>query len=60
MHSALFFLAARQSIGGLKHRLTRLKQPRYFVPALLAIVYFWLSFGMPGLIPRPAACEPAR
>ncbi|MCB9895244.1 MAG: hypothetical protein H6839_12390 [Planctomycetes bacterium] len=50
MHSALFYLAFRQSAGGLKHRLLRLKQPRYFVPALLAIAYFWLSFGMPGLV----------
>ncbi|MCA8916141.1 MAG: hypothetical protein KDB90_12085 [Planctomycetes bacterium] len=52
MHPALLYLAFRQSAGGLKHRLVRLKQPRYFVPALLAIAYFWLSFGMPGLLSR--------
>ncbi|MCB9933047.1 MAG: hypothetical protein H6841_06455 [Planctomycetes bacterium] len=50
MHPALRYLAFRQSAGGLKHRLSRLKNPRYFVPALLAIGYFWLSFGMPGLV----------
>ncbi len=54
MHPALRYLAFRQSAGGLKHRLSRLKNPRYFVPALLAIAYFWLSFGMPGLAPSRA------
>ncbi|MBZ0135209.1 MAG: putative ABC exporter domain-containing protein [Planctomycetes bacterium] len=51
MHSALFYLAVRQSAGSLKYRLSRLKNPRYSLPAVLAIVYFWLSFGMPGLMP---------
>lgn len=55
MHRALRYLAYRQSAGGLKHRLSRLKNPRYFVPALLAIGYFWLSFGMPGLAPSRAS-----
>lgn len=49
MHSALLFLAVRQSVGSFKYRLSRLKNPRYLVPALFAVVYFWLSFGMPGL-----------
>lgn len=51
MHSALVYLAVRQTAGSFKHRITRLKNPRYSVPAVLAIVYFWLSFGMPGLMP---------
>lgn len=46
----LLYLASRQSMGGLKYRLGRLKNPRYFVPALLAILYFWMSFGFPGLM----------
>ncbi|MCA8937456.1 MAG: hypothetical protein KDB68_14760 [Planctomycetes bacterium] len=46
---SLMYLAARQSIGGLKYRLSRLKNPRYLVPAVLAIAYFWMSFGFAGL-----------
>lgn len=57
MHAALRYLAYRQSAGGLKHRLSRLKNPRYFVPALLAVGYFWLSFGMPGLAPSRVGDE---
>lgn len=46
---SLLYLAARQSIGGVKYRLSRLKNPRYLVPAVLAIAYFWMSFGFAGL-----------
>lgn len=46
---SLLYLAARQSLGGMKYRLTRLKNPRYLVPAALAIFYFWMTFGFTGL-----------
>lgn len=54
---ALRYLLARQMLGGLQHRLKRLKNPRYAVPLALGLSYFWFAFGMPGLIPgveRPA------
>jgi hypothetical protein len=46
---SLLYLATRQSIGGMKYRLSRLKNPRYLLPAVLAIFYFWMTFGFAGL-----------
>ena len=49
MHPALRYLLVRQSIGGMRHRISRLRNPRYLVIVLVGVGYFWLTFGMPGV-----------
>ncbi|NUO17211.1 MAG: hypothetical protein HUU03_12300 [Planctomycetaceae bacterium] len=47
--SALLYLVARTTFNSVKHRLARLKQPRYLLPTVAGLAYFWFVFGMPGL-----------
>lgn len=48
---ALRYLLVRQTVGGLRHRIARLRNPRYAVPLALGLSYFWFAFGMPDMIP---------
>lgn len=58
MSSALRWLIVRQIAGGTRYRLSRLKNPRYAVPALLGIGYFGLIFV--GNVFRPGEAPEAR
>lgn len=58
MSSALRWLILRQIAGGTRFRLSRLKNPRYAVPALLGIGYFGLIFF--GNMFRPGEAPDAR
>ncbi len=40
MNAALWFLVLRSFIGGTRHKLTRLKQPKYLFPTLFSVLYF--------------------
>jgi hypothetical protein len=51
IHPALRYLLVRQSIGGIRYRISRLRNPRYLVILLMGLGYFWLTFGMPWMMP---------
>lgn len=54
MNRALFYLIIRSSLGAIRIRLSRLKQPKYLFPALIGLLYFGSIF-----VPRLLKADPA-
>lgn len=51
MNAALWFLVLRSFIGNTRHKLTRLKQPKYLFPTLFSLLYFG-GISLPHLLGR--------
>ena len=46
---ALLYLIARSTLNSLRHKISRLRQPRYLLPTLAGAGYLWFVLGMPGI-----------
>ena len=57
-NSALLFLLTRSARNSLAHKFSRLKNPRYLLPFLAGLAYFWFMIGAPAFgsheVPREA------